>query len=455
VTWEDDEIPGGWSIKKLGDVTEVVGGGTPDTSNPANFSDAEGHPWITPADLTHYRAKYISRGRRFLTDTGLKRSSAKYLPAGSVLFSSRAPIGHVAIAANPVTTNQGFRSFVPNGELDSSFLYYALKYLTPLARSWASGTTFPELSGSKAARLPIAYPDRNGQHAIATLLDTVTEHARIAHDHLTSSHFLVERFRKSVLAAACSGELSAGWRKRHPNATAEDVTALLEGSDSRLNRKHPVVPIADDDLPEIPISWRWMSVDSLATAVVDGVHRTPRYADLGIPFITVRNLTAGPEISFAQTKFITDEDHQQFTVRTKPERGDLLISKDGTIGVVRQVRTDREFSIFVSVALVKPILHDMSDYLEIALASPQVQRQMIGVGSGLVHLVIRDLKGDGVPVPPLDEQRQIVALVNGLMSQAHAIEQRIDMAEQQLSRSSQVVLSATLGTGLSRPMNMA
>src|SRR5438093_10425910 len=113
--WE--VAPEGWKLRPIGEVAKVVGGGTPKTNVAGNFSDESGHPWITPADLTGYQEKRISRGRRFLTDQGLAESSAKYVPKGTVLFSSRAPIGYVAIAANPVTTNQGFRSFVPSDEL--------------------------------------------------------------------------------------------------------------------------------------------------------------------------------------------------------------------------------------------------------------------------------------------------------------------------------------------------
>ena len=128
-----------------------------------------------------------------------------------------------------------------------------------------------------------------------------------------------------------------------------------------------------------------MSVDSIASYVVDGVHKTPTYVAEGVPFLTVRNLTGTRAISFEGCRYVSTDDHHLFTRRTKPQRGDLLISKDGTIGVTRAVRTDQEFSIFVSVALVKPLTYELTDYLEIAFQSPQVQTQMVGVGSGLTR----------------------------------------------------------------------
>lgn len=197
---QNGDLPKGWHRSTLGEVAKVVGGGTPRTTEAGNFSEESGHPWITPADLTGYTDKYISRGRRFLTDQGLAESSAKFLPTGSVLFSSRAPIGYVAIAANPVTTNQGFRSFVPSDKIDSNYLYYVLRFLKPLAEERASGTTFMELSGSNAAKLPIAFPVLSEQRAIAEALERIERSGKDAATHLALAQQSVERTSWAVLA---------------------------------------------------------------------------------------------------------------------------------------------------------------------------------------------------------------------------------------------------------------
>src|SRR5205085_8479783 len=126
--------------------------------------------------------------------------------------------------------------------------------------------------------------------------------------------------------------------------------------------------------------------------VVDGVHRKPKYFTAGIPFVTVRNLTAGPGISFEKLNYVSEADHTEFSKRTDVQRGDILISKDGTLGVVRVVRTDTVFSIFVSVALVKPVNYEYSDYLGMAMSSLPVQRQMVPKGSGLQHIHLEDLR---------------------------------------------------------------
>lgn len=149
--------------------------------------------------------------------------------------------------------------------------------------------------------------------------------------------------------------------------------------------------------------------------MVDGVHKKPDYVETGIPFLTVKNLTAGKGLSFDECKYIRESDHEDYIKRTPPEKGDILISKDGTLGVVRAIRTDRVFSIFVSVALVKPIDYTMTDYLELAFQSPQVQEQMVGVGSGLQHIHLTDLRKDLIPVAPETERHVIVKRVRSAL----------------------------------------
>lgn len=116
-----------WKLVKIGDIGEVVGGGTPSTK----CSDYYGGdiPWITPKDLSNFRNRYISRGERMISKLGLENSSARMLPPFSVLFTSRAPIGYIAIAKNELCTNQGFKSIIPDPKkCNALFLYYLLKY---------------------------------------------------------------------------------------------------------------------------------------------------------------------------------------------------------------------------------------------------------------------------------------------------------------------------------------
>lgn len=162
----------GWQTLKLDEIGEVVGGGTPSTKISEYYGGCI--PWITPKDLSGYKSKYIFRGERNITEKGLKNSSAILLPKGSVLFSSRAPIGYIAIAGCDVATNQGFKSIIPNEEIISSdFLYYLLKYNVETIKNQGSGSTFSEISGKVMKSIEVSVPTRETQDVISMTLSSL------------------------------------------------------------------------------------------------------------------------------------------------------------------------------------------------------------------------------------------------------------------------------------------
>ncbi len=158
--------------RRLCELGTVVGGATPSTKDDRNWNGEI--PWLSPKDLTGYPCRYISRGEKSITQNGYESCSTKLLPAGSVLFSSRAPIGYVAIAANPVCTNQGFKSVVPNEGVSSLYLYYLLKCSKDRIEALGSGTTFKEVSGSvmRNVELPVL-ADVEQQERAASVLDSI------------------------------------------------------------------------------------------------------------------------------------------------------------------------------------------------------------------------------------------------------------------------------------------
>ena len=157
----------------LSEVAEVIGGGTPSTKDPANYNGDI--PWITPKDLSNHKFRHIGRGERSITDKGLSSSSAKLLPANSVLFTSRAPIGYVALAKNEVATNQGFKNLVMKEGNIPEFFYYLLKHYTPKIKSFASGSTFQEVGGSVLKSIEVNVPPISDQKAIAHILGTLDD----------------------------------------------------------------------------------------------------------------------------------------------------------------------------------------------------------------------------------------------------------------------------------------
>ena len=147
-----------WKEGVLSDLGTVVAGGTPSKTKLEYYSK-KGIAWITPKDLSLNKSKFISHGEIDISELGFSKSSTIKMPTGTVLFSSRAPIGYIAIAANEVTTNQGFKSVVPNENIGTAFMYYLLKFLLPTIEGMASGSTFKEISGAGMKSVPVTIPD--------------------------------------------------------------------------------------------------------------------------------------------------------------------------------------------------------------------------------------------------------------------------------------------------------
>ena len=165
---------GEWRTYRIGDIADVVGGSTPSTSDPSNFDGDI--PWLRPKDLSRPHERYVSRGKRNLSQKGLESCSAQLLPPKSVLLSSRAPIGYVALAKNPIATNQGFRSLILKPGFNPESVYYWLKANVTELERHASGSTFKELSGSALKQIPIYLPvDSSEQVAIAHILGTLDD----------------------------------------------------------------------------------------------------------------------------------------------------------------------------------------------------------------------------------------------------------------------------------------
>lgn len=159
-----------WELVSLAECCEIVSGATPKTGV-ADFWDGD-IPWVTPKDLSNLTSAYIAATPRSITEVGLRSCGARVLPVGSVLLSSRAPIGHVAITMAPMATNQGFKSLVPRASmLDAKYLYHWLRANKAYLQSLGNGATFKEVSKAVVSRVAIPLPPLGEQRRIAELLD--------------------------------------------------------------------------------------------------------------------------------------------------------------------------------------------------------------------------------------------------------------------------------------------
>ena len=197
-----DNADPAWTLGTVSDLGAVVGGSTPSKAKPEYYTE-DGIAWITPKDLSINKAKFVSHGENDITKLGLKNSSASIMPEGTVLFSSRAPIGYIAIASGEVTTNQGFKSVVPKPEIGTAYVYYFLKHNLPIIEGMASGSTFKEVSGSTMKNVPAVIPDTETLACFNGFCAPIFAQQRILEEQNQS----LTALRDSLLPKLMSGEI--------------------------------------------------------------------------------------------------------------------------------------------------------------------------------------------------------------------------------------------------------
>lgn len=437
--------PSTWEWVPIGAVCSVVGGGTPSTKSEGNFCPpGEGVAWITPADLSNYRSTTIKRGARDITAKGLLRSGAQVMPSRSVLFSSRAPIGYVAITEGPVCTNQGFKSFVPPRGLCPEYLYYYLLRARQVAMNLASGTTFKELSGANAAVIPLPVPPTGEQMRIVASLEALLSRLDAAVASLERAQAKLKAYRASVLKAAVEGRLvpTEAELARRENREYEPAQVLLDrileerrrrweddertqvgqaGRRLREGRRQakyqpPIPPGAGDEYLVAP-GWCIASADQLTARITDGEHITPPRTSAGVLLLSARNVCDG-YLDLAAVDHVSEETHGVLTKRLEVREGDVLLSCSGSVGRSCVVPPRIRFSLVRSVAVLKPIGVD-PNFLSMALRSHLLKKQVDQRKSQTAQANIfqSSIKRLVFPLPPREEQERIVAVAGELLSE--------------------------------------
>ena len=241
----EEKIMAEWVERKISDIGTVVGGATPSTKKLENYEDGK-IAWITPKDLSTFSSRYIEHGERNITEIGLKSCSTQLLPPNTVLFSSRAPIGYVAIAANEVCTNQGFKSVIPNENTDPLFLFYLLKYNKDKIEGMGSGTTFKEVSGNTMKNIVVNVPtDKKVQEKIAAILgsidDKIEQNEQINNNLEQQAHALFKEcfidnpenvdWSTGTFRELIQSTLNGDWGKETPTGNNNEKVYCIRGAD--------------------------------------------------------------------------------------------------------------------------------------------------------------------------------------------------------------------------------
>lgn len=200
------EIPVGWTDGSFSDIANIIGGSTPPTDVAENFS-SNGMAWITPKDLSiNSGNKFITKGELDVSEKGIKAGSLKIMPKGTVLLSSRAPIGYMAIANEAVTTNQGFKSFVPKKHFSTPFVFYAVKNSLPEIINNSSGSTFKEVSGGALKTIKVPLPPKNVIESYTSMVTSIFERQSI----LESENKKLSNRRDWLLPLLMNGQVTLG-----------------------------------------------------------------------------------------------------------------------------------------------------------------------------------------------------------------------------------------------------
>ena len=343
-----------WKDCTLADLGEIVGGSTPSTKNESYYGGEIA--WITPKDLSTFHGRFIKRGERNITKVGLNSCSARLMPQHSVLFTSRAPIGYVAIAQNEVCTNQGFKSIVPNADTDYLFLYYLLVHNRERIENMGSGTTFKEVSGSVMKNITVSVPtDIEEQREISRILGSLDD--KIENNTAINHH--LEQMAQAIF---------------------EQSFACCR------NIEIPIGEIID---------------------VRDGTHDSPKPVKAGFPLVTSKHLLPYG-VDIVSPNRISKADYKKINERSKVDTHDILISMIGTIGLISLVIEKNISFAIKNVGLFKTSQKEDWVYFVLChLKSPAI-RQYIDMrlaGSTQKYISLGELRQ--IPVPkPTDEELQ-------------------------------------------------
>lgn len=405
-----------WQKFTIGEIAEVVGGGTPSTKNPENFDGSM--PWITPKDLSGPHDRYIGRGKRNLSQRGLENSSAKLLPSGSILLSTRAPIGYVALAKNPIATNQGFRSLVVKKGFSQEYLYYWLIQNTEELKRHASGSTFQELSGSALKTISLYLPPFPEQHAIAHILGTLDDKIELNRQMSETLEAMAQALFKSwfVDFDPVRAKMEGRWHR------GESLPGLPADLWDLFPNK-----LVDSELGKIPDGWKPTPLGKRLAELVSGSRPKGGSVETGIPSIGAENVIGLGHYDFSKEKYIPAEFFEKLKIKkANLQNGDVLLYKDGA-KIGRKTYFDQGFphsqcAVNEHVFILRMKRPELQMYLFFWLDQSWVTQEIISLNSNSAQPGINQTGVKSLPIllPTLDVilsfDRNISQLMHRLFS---------------------------------------
>lgn len=416
------EIPESWEWVRLEELGEIIGGGTPKTSTP-EFWDGD-IAWLTPADMKNIKGKYASSGARNITQQGLDKSSARLMPSGTVLYSSRAPIGYIAIADNNISTNQGFKSLVPINTEISEYMYYCLISRTNNIVSRASGTIFKEISGSEFGLTVVPIPPLEEQHRIVAKIEEILPYIDKYDKAYTKLETFNKKFpedmKKSILQMAMQGKLV---EQRPEEGTADEQYEQIVAEkaqlikDGKIKKEKPLPEITEDEIPfEIPASWKWVSWGELSFSIQYG-YNAPALSEGHYRMVRISDIQDN-KVLWGTVPYCKIEDKEVGVYLL--EKDDILFARTGgTVGKSFLVK-DVPYEAVYAGYLIRTRYNSerlVPEYLKFFMESQLYWQQL---RNGTIATAQPNCNGQTlakmmIPIPPLEEQKRIVAKIEELL----------------------------------------
>lgn len=411
-------MPDGWSVAPLKRYFRVVGGATP-TDDAKNWDGDI--PWVTPGDLSGLDTFYVGKGKRSISERGYRSCGTQLVPGGSVIVSTRAPIGSLAIAQEPLCTNQGCKALVPTTKVDSRFFAYALSVATPQLNALGQGSTFRELSGESLGAFLLAVPSHQEQCRIATFLD---------HETAWIDKLIKEKER-------LLGLLREKWQVTVSRAVTKGLN-----TDARMR------PTSLVGVGAVPAHWGEVPLKYVTPGVTVGIVVTPSayYAPAGVPVL--RSLNVRPNQIALNNLVYMSEEHNHLHRKSMLRTGDVVVVRTGQPGTAAVVESTLDGCNCVDLIIIRRSPKFDSQFLAYLLNSDVSRIQVAQGADGAIqqHFNVETAKSLRVALPPISEQRDIVAYLDEIAREtADALDQGQRLVALLSERRAALVTAAVTG----------
>lgn len=399
-----ENIPKHWQVKQLGEECKCITGTTPPKKDVSNYGNEI--PFVKPPQLFD---KSINDAPEKLSKKGAVL--ARILPIDSVLVTCIGNLGRTAINKIPVAFNQQINAIIPSKNLNGRFLFYqaqSLDFKNQL-EGLSSATTIAIVNKSKFETIKVIIPPLPEQQAIVAKIEELFSDLENGKQQLQIAHQQLKIYRQSLLKWAFEGKLT--------------------------NKN-----IKDDELPK---GWKWVTLGQVCNKIGDIDHKMPKQLSSGYPYVSTKDFTNNLKISFDNAKYISKEDYLNLSKKIRPERGDIIFPRYGTIGKNILIDFDKEFLVSYSCAVVKPN-HNLviSKYVYLYTLSPKITEEIrkYTVETTQANVGIASIKSFVFPLPPIAEQQLIIDELESKLTVSEKIEETICQSFQHAETLKQSIL---------------